>query len=67
MGFRSEQDQVGVLAQELESAAPYMIERSKDKLYPGGIDTDVLYVDPTPLIFILMNALRELRNEVEKL
>lgn len=58
-------DIVGVIGQELESVAPYTIVKSKGKLYPEGQETDIIQIDPTPIIFLLINGVKDLRNQVE--
>lgn len=60
-------DVVGVIGQELESVAPYTIMKSRGKLHPGGLDTDILQVDSTPIIFLLVNAAKELKAMAENL
>lgn len=58
-------DVVGIIGQELESVAPYTIMRSVDKLYSGGPETEIIQVDPTPLIFLLINAVKELKGQID--
>jgi len=58
---------VGIIGQELESVAPYTIIRSLDRLYPGGPVTEIIQVDPTPLIFLLINAVKELKIQIDDL
>lgn len=58
---------VGIIGQELEAVAPYTIMKSVDKLYPGGPETEIIQVDPTPLIFLLVNALKELNAQIDEL
>jgi hypothetical protein len=40
---------------------------SRDKLYPEGAETDILKIDPTPIVFFLVNAIQDLRKQVRKL
>jgi hypothetical protein len=60
-------DVVGIIGQELESVAPYTILKSRDKLYPEGPETDIILVDPTPIIYLLINAVKELRADIDRL
>jgi hypothetical protein len=60
-------DIVGIVGQELESVAPYTIMKSRDRLYVGGPETDIIMVDPTPIIYLLINAVKELHAEIAAL
>jgi hypothetical protein len=60
-------DIVGIIGQELESVAPYTIIRSIDKLYAGGPETEIIQVDPTPLIYLLINAVKDLSRQINDL
>ena len=60
-------DNVSIIAQEIESIAPYTIEKVRGKLYPEGEETDILIFNGMPLIFVLVNAVKELKARVEDL
>ena len=60
-------DVVGIIGQELESVAPYAIERIKDKLQPGGSLTEVITVNPAAIIFMLVNAAKDLKAKINDL
>jgi hypothetical protein len=65
-GTIEDKQQVGIIAQELESIAPYAIQKSYNKLYPNGQETDVCEVNPQGVIFLLRNAVFELRAQLNK-
>jgi hypothetical protein len=52
---------VGVLAQELQQAAPYMVEKI------GGSKEDYLQVDPNAMTYLLINAVKELDQQNREL
>jgi trimeric autotransporter adhesin len=55
------EDVVGIIAQEMDAIAPYTIWRIRDtKLCPEGELTDVLMFDYAPYVFVLINAVKEL-------
>ena len=53
---------IGVIAQEVEKAAPYMVESIESK----GIE-DLRSYDPSALSYILINSVKEINQELEKL
>lgn len=60
-------DVVGVIGQELESVAPYTILKTKQRLFPEGQPTDILQVNSAPIIFLLVNAVKELGAMVDRI
>jgi hypothetical protein len=40
--------------------------RSRDKLYPEGLETDIFQVDPAPLL-LLIKTIEDLRKQVREL
>lgn len=58
---------VGVIGQELESAAPYAVMRTLDKLYKDGPVTEIAEIDTTSLIMLLVNTFMELRDRLRVL
>lgn len=64
-GYDSAPEYVGILAQELQSVAPYMVTVS-DKIYPDG-SSDYLQVDNSAMTYMLINAVKELHAEIENL
>jgi len=64
-GYDSTPEYVGIIAQELQSVAPYMVTVS-DKVYPDG-STDYLQVDNSAMTYMLINAVKELHAEIENL
>lgn len=60
-------DVVGIIGQELENVAPYAITKIKDKLQPGGNETEVITVNPASIIFLLVNAAKELKSKIDAL
>lgn len=60
-------DVVGVIGQDLEAVAPYAVMRTLDRLYKDGKVTEVLEIDTTALIILLVNTYLELRERVRRL
>lgn len=60
--FKTDAVQVGVVAQELENIAPYMVEQTN---YNGV--TDIRFVDNQAYTFLLINAVKELKKQNEEL
>lgn len=58
---------VGVLAQELQQVAPYMVSTWTYKRDKGDNGQDYLAVDNGPMTYMLINATKELNAEIEKL
>ncbi len=57
---------VGVIAQEVQEVAPYMVHEVM--IQKKGFETDtVLSVDPSAFTYILINAVKELKQENEAL
>jgi len=56
--FKTDQQQTGIIAQELEKAAPYMVEKNKQ----NGYD-DLLSVNNQAYTFLLINAVKELAKQ----
>ena len=60
--FNSANRQVGVLAQDLEKVAPYMVHTVADKGF-----NDLRFVDNQAYTFLLINAVKQLQQQVEQL
>ncbi|MFN5335511.1 MAG: tail fiber domain-containing protein, partial [Bacteroidota bacterium] len=60
--FQTDQTQVGVVAQELEKVAPYMVHQTTHNDMK-----DVRYVDNQAYTFLLINAVKELKNNNEQM
>ena len=58
--FATAQPQVGIVAQELEKAAPYMVHQTEE----SGYD-DLRWVNNQAYIFLLINSVKELKAKVE--
>jgi len=65
---------IGLIAQEVELQAPYMVERASELVDPGDSTSNARTVDVAPLTFILVNAVkqlaaqnRQLKKEIESL
>ena len=59
--FKTDRQQVGIIAQELEKFAPYMIEKNKQNDYD-----DLRSVNNQAYTFILINAVKEQQQQIEK-
>jgi hypothetical protein len=67
-GLSSDKDYVGVIAQEAQAVAPYTVSASRTKLHPADAQTtELLYFDGGALIFMTINAIRELHAQVKGL
>jgi len=58
---------IGVIAQEIEHVAPYVVRGEKGKLHSKGSETLILEVCKDPLIFVLVNAFKELNSRIDAL
>ncbi|MBK8500000.1 MAG: tail fiber domain-containing protein [Flavobacteriales bacterium] len=58
--FASDREQVGVIAQELEQVAPYMVTQQEN-----GELCDLREVDNQAYVFLLINAVKELNAMIE--
>ena len=58
--FKTDQQQVGAIAQDLEKIAPYMIEKNKQ----NGYD-DLRSVNNQAYTFLLINAVKEQQQQIE--
>jgi hypothetical protein len=69
-GTTDDQEQVGLIGQEVEEVFPYMVRRMENKVSPND-DADypenMLVLDSSPLVYVLMNAIRELDDKIEQL
>jgi hypothetical protein len=64
MGLNSEDEQIGVIAQDIQEIAPYMI--GKGKIDPES-NEEFLTLDNGAMIYMLINAVKELNAEIEAL
>ncbi len=62
-----DRDVVGVIGQELEKIAPYLVMRTLDRFYKDGLVTEVVEIDTTALIMVLVNTFMDLRAQLRKL
>lgn len=60
--FPTDKKQVGIIAQELESVAPYMVEKNKEKGYD-----DLRLVNNQAYTFLLINAVKQQQEEIDEL
>ena len=59
---------VGIIAQDIQKIAPYMIEKKKKKLHESdSATTDLLMFDGSALSYILVNAAKEQQNIIDSL
>jgi hypothetical protein len=59
--FVTPEKQVGIVAQELEKVAPYMVHQTAE-----GSVKDMRWVDNQAYVFLLINAVKELKLQVEE-
>ena len=68
LGHPTDKTYVGVIAQEIQTVAPYTVDSFKAKLNPEDVtETDILRFDPNALTYISINAIKELSTENQKL
>ncbi|MCB9168881.1 MAG: beta-propeller fold lactonase family protein [Flavobacteriales bacterium] len=60
--FATDKEQVGVIAQELEEVAPYMVSE-----HESGEFCDLREVDNQAYVFLLINAVKELNARIQQL
>ena len=68
-GFAKDgKDHIGVIAQEIAKVAPYTVSTYQAKLNPGDpAETELLDFNSHALTFALINAVKELKTEVDSL
>lgn len=59
------QERVGVIAQAIQAIAPYMVGSYQGELMPGAGYTDILTYDGNAMIFVLINAVKELAAQLD--
>lgn len=59
--FASTQTQIGIIAQELEKIAPYMVRQTTE----GNVQ-DMRWVDHQAYIFLLINAIKEQQQQLQE-
>lgn len=60
--FPTDKQQVGIIAQDLEKVAPYMVEKNKEKGYD-----DLRLVNNQAYTFLLINAVKQQQEEIDEL
>jgi len=60
--FPSKEKQVGIIAQDLEKQAPYMVHQTADKQIK-----DLRWVDNQAYVFLLINAVKEQQAQIDAL
>lgn len=59
---------VGLIAQQVEDVIPEMVKKNEDFLSPEDLEkTELLSLDNHPLLFVMINAIKELNTKVEEL
>jgi len=58
---------IGVIAQELESLAPYAVVKGRGKLFEEAEEGDINLVDNSSILFLLVNAVKEVNGRINKL
>ncbi|MBI1805583.1 MAG: tail fiber domain-containing protein [Ignavibacteria bacterium] len=67
-GLPTDKTYVGVIAQEIKDVVPYTVDSFKGKLDPqDSEETDILRFDANALMYISINAIKELSAENQKL
>lgn len=63
----STKDEIGFSAQALQPVAPYMVKSHRGRLAPNEDERDLLTYDGHAMVFILLNAVKELAARVTAL
>jgi hypothetical protein len=63
----SDRDYIGLVAQETEEAMPEMVTKARGYLLDGTMVDDLREMDTSPLVFALVNAVKELTSRIEAL
>lgn len=63
----TEQEYVGIIAQDIQKIAPYMVREVEYKDNISGEEGQYLEFDPSALDFMIINAVKELSQEIEAL
>jgi hypothetical protein len=58
---------IGIIAQELQKVFPEMIHKCKGELDEKGKEEEILLTDTSSLIYVAVNAIKELNQKVERL
>jgi Chaperone of endosialidase len=59
---------IGLIAQDVQAVAPYMVKTYQDKLDPADATmTDILSLNANPVIFAILNALHEIDTRLRAL
>jgi len=67
-GITSDEDYVGLVAQDVQEILPYMVGKFKAKMEQSDEqETELLTLDTTALSYIMVNAIKELDARMEKL
>ncbi len=68
LGYPTDKTYVGVIAQEIQSVAPYMVDTFRAKLNSeDDEETDILRFDGSALTYILINAVKELDAKIDEI
>ncbi|NSL86358.1 tail fiber domain-containing protein [Chitinophaga sp. Mgbs1] len=65
-GTQDNVEQIGLIGQQVEAVIPYMVKRlgnAGDERFPE----DMLLLDTSPLIYVVINAVRELDEKIQQL
>ena len=61
-------EDIGLIAQELNAVAPYLVAATRHKLRPADADeTEVLSIKPISLVYVLVNAVKDLSRQLQAL
>ena len=61
-------EDIGLIAQELHAIAPYLVSATRRKLRPADAeDTEVLSIKPMTLVYVLVNAVKDLSRQLQVL
>ncbi len=67
-GTTNGREQIGIIGQEMEQVFPYMVWKAKGRLEENAPEAeDIRIFDSSPLIFVLVNAIKELDAKVQSL
>lgn len=69
-GTKDNLEQIGLIGQEVEEVCPYMVKRMGNIPSPNDevdFPENMVLLDSSPLVYVLLNAIRELDEKIENL
>jgi len=65
--LKSKEPQIGLIAQDIEEASPYLVTEEEITFEDGETIKDLKVLNPSPLIYMCINSIKDLHSEIETL